>query len=182
MNNNVKVEAWKSIKKSLFIVVIIPISILFILYVFRLAGYSIIVNSTPSIKIGFYLLKYGNIEPQKGDYIAFIPESKAARYAYYMGWLKPNAPYLKRVSAVANDVVCVNAKGVFVNGFKLGDIAVKDRNNRVLPRAINGCEIVKDNYFLPLGDGVQNSYDGRYYGLVRIEAITGTISPIWTFK
>jgi signal peptidase I len=182
MDNNASIKAWKSIKKSLLIVIIIPIIILSIIGLFRLAGYSIIVNSTPSIDIGFYLLSHGNIDPVKGDYVAFIPESKEAKYAYNMGWLRPNSPYLKRVSAVANDVVCVNEKGVFVNDIKLGAITIKDRNNIVLPRAINGCVIVSNNHFLPLGDGVRNSYDGRYYGLVRVEAITGKISKLWTFK
>lgn len=177
-----RAKARSAIQRGLLIAAAIPVVVGCLVGLFRLAGYAIVVNPSPSVAVGFYLINYHHLHPKRGVYVVFDPDSWRGAYAYRMGWLKPGASYLKRVYGVAGDRVCVTSQVVSVNGVVLGRVSATDRQGRALPRAIHGCILVPVGKFFPLGDAAPNSYDGRYYGLVGNQQIRGQATPIWVFK
>lgn len=175
-------KAGKAIKRGLLIALATPFIAGLAILVLWWCGYAIVVNPSPSIAVGFYLVKFNERTPERGGYVAFDPDSSAGWYAYRMGWIREGAPYLKRVYGLPGDRVCVTRSAVSVNGVVLGAVRAKDSNGRVIPRAIDGCLVVPAGRFFPMGDGASNSYDGRYYGTVSNNMIRGRVAPLWVFK
>ena len=152
------------------------------------AGYTVTANLTPSVPVGLYVANHHTGAITRGLIVSFGPQNSAARYGFERGWIKPGGTYIKRVGAIAGDMVCVdNALTVATNVAgklgaleRIGPVAEVDRNGRPLPHELEGCHRVPAGYFLPVGDGLPNSYDGRYYGFVPVLAVQATLSPMWT--
>jgi signal peptidase I len=152
------------------------------------AGYTLTANLTPSVPVGLYLSDANQQGAERGKLVTFHPHNAAAQYAFQRGWMKPGSVYVKRVAAVAGDMVCadkeltirtqsVGETSAFV---RVGEIAETDHDGQPLPHLLSGCERVPEGYFLPVGDGLPNSYDGRYYGFVPVSAIVASLRPLWT--
>jgi signal peptidase I len=152
------------------------------------AGYTVTANLTPSVPVGLYVANHHTGEITRGQIVSFGAHNAAARYGFERGWIKPGGAYIKRVGAIASDVVCVdsalsiarNTAGTLGALELIGPVAKVDRNGRPLPHELAGCQRVPEGYFLPVGDGLPNSYDGRYYGFVPVLAIQATLTPMWT--
>ena len=151
-------------------------------------GYSVTANLTPSVPVGLYVADHRIGAITRGEIVSFGPHNAAARYGFQRGWIKPGGTYIKRVAAIAGDMVCVdneltvatNVAGKLGALERIGPVAEVDRNGRPLPHELEGCHRVPAGYFLPVGDGLPNSYDGRYYGFVPVLAVQATLSPMWT--
>ncbi|RNK73298.1 S26 family signal peptidase, partial [Xanthomonas vasicola] len=126
---------------------------------------------------------------ERGQLIAFPPHNAAARYGFERGWMKPGSLYIKRVGAVAGDTVCVDVEvtiatpttpGHPATFTRVGAVSATDHTGVPLPHALQGCNRVPAGHIFPVGDGLANSYDGRYYGFVPVALIVGRITPIWT--
>ena len=182
LSPDVQEKAGKAIRRGILTAIAIPFVVGAALLVFRWCGYAIVVNPSPSIAVGFYLVKYNDRTPVRNGYVAFDADSQEGQYGYRMGWIRPEAPYLKRVYGLAGDSVCVTDLTVSVNGIRLGAVKQADRQGRALPHAIQGCIVVPEGRFFPMGDGAENSYDGRYYGTVSVSMVRGRIAPLWVFK
>lgn len=81
-----------------------------------------------------------------------------------------NMHLVKRVIAIEGDVLQIKDGEVFVNGDKLEEPYVKEKwydgsYYGVIPR---GCVYV-------MGDNRNGSIDSRYFGLIKVESITGKI-------
>lgn len=154
----------------------------------KLKGYELRANLTPSIPEGIYLSDRNKRDAVRGVYVGFQPHNEAARHAYERGWMKPESIYMKRVGAVAGDTVCADKEltirtasvGETAQFIRVGAIADSDSQGQPLPRMLSGCTRIPDGYFLPIGDGLPNSYDGRYYGFVPVSLIEATMRPLWT--
>jgi conjugative transfer signal peptidase TraF len=152
------------------------------------AGYTVTANLTPSVPVGLYVADHHIGAITRGEIVSFGPHNAAARYGFQRGWIKPGGAYIKRVGAIAGDLVCVdnalsiarNSAGSLGTLERIGPVAKVDRNGRPLPHELAGCRRVPVGYFLPVGDGLPNSYDGRYYGFVPVLAVQTTLSPMWT--
>lgn len=152
------------------------------------AGYRLMANLTPSVPEGIYLANRNTQALRRGELVAFKPHNAAAEFGFKMGWMKPGSSYIKRVSAIAGDMVCVDAELSVVTEEpgrpsthrRLGPVAATDPKGTPLPHVLSGCQRVPAGHFFPVGDGVPNSFDGRYYGFVPITAIEERLSPIWT--
>lgn len=175
-------DRFRSVWFWLFVALMVPLIVAGLVGLLRLAGYAVMVNPSPSEPVGFYLIDYRITEPLRGALVAFLPDSWQGRYAYQKGWIRSGAPYLKRVYGVAGDRVCVAAGGVSVAGVKVGNVSAKDRHGVPLPHAISGCIVVPSGRFFPIGDGDENSYDGRYFGTVSDRQIQGQVRPLWVFR
>lgn len=161
-------------------------------YVMSEAGYRITANLTPSIPQGLYIAN-SDVPRQleRGQIVAFRPHNDAARYAYLQGWMKPNSVFLKTVGGVAGDTVCVDQEltirtastsGVPASFIRVGPVADADRQGRPLPHVLRGCQRIPYGYFLPIGQALTNSYDGRYYGLVPASHVQAVLQALWTWK
>ncbi len=177
-----RAKAGKAIQRGILTAIAIPLVVGAGLLVLRWFGYAIVVNPSPSIPVGFYLIHYNDRTPERGGYVAFDPDSQASSYAYRMGWIRPGAPYLKRVYGLPGDRVCVSDSAVSVNGIGRGVVKRVDRQGKPLPHVLHGCIVVADGRFFALGDGAENSYDGRYFGTVSVNRIRGRVAPLWVFQ
>jgi conjugative transfer signal peptidase TraF len=138
----------------------------------------LVYNASASAPLGFYSLAAG--APRRGDFVlARLPE-EAARLAAERGYLPASVPVVKRVAALASDLVCADSGIVIINGRALATTLLIDRDGRPLP-AWKGCRVLADGEVFLLMEGVPASFDGRYFGPLASTAIIGKLMPLWTW-
>ena len=120
------------------------------------------VNLTPSLPKGIYALRPGT--PGKGDYAAFCLDGEFADLARQRGYLQAGScpsglrPLLKMLAGLPGDAIP-------------GDLRVHHRDNQgrvmfsVLPDGV-----IPPGMVLMLADH-PGSFDGRYFGLVPLDAL-----------
>ncbi|MFW5937046.1 MAG: signal peptidase I [Desulfosalsimonas sp.] len=105
-------------------------------------------------------------EPEKGDIIVF-------EYP-----VEPDKDFIKRVVGAPGDTVEIKDKKVYVNGRQVDNYPVKHTEEDLLSGSVNKRDnfgpvtVPADAYFV-LGDNRDHSYDSRFWGFVREEAIKG---------
>lgn len=178
----------KGLKIGITLAVLVPALATGMAWSMARAGYTLTANLTPSIPVGLYLANANHRDAIRGELVAFGPHNEAAREAFKRGWMKLGSRFVKRVGAIAGDVVCADVEltirtagqGETPTFVRVGKIAASDRRGVPLPRALKGCVVVPVGHFLPVGDGRLNSYDGRYYGFVPVASIEARLRPMWT--
>jgi len=134
-------------------------------------------NASASAPIGFYWRVAGR--PSRGDLVLARAPLWARKLAAERRYLPLGVPLLKRVSAVAGDVVCASSDAIFIDGHLVAHRLASDRIGRPLPRW-EGCETLgAGEVFLLMGD-VPDSFDGRYFGATERRDIIGRLVPLWT--
>ncbi len=135
-------------------------------------------NASASAPIGLYKVTDEYIV-SRGDLILINPPTVVARFAATRGYLPLGVPLVKRVAALSGDTVCTIGTRITVNG---GTAAIRrntDRLGRSLP-VWRGCRSLgKTDVFL-LMEGVPDSFDGRYFGPIKLSQILGRLVPLWT--
>lgn len=87
----------------------------------------------------------------------------------------PNVNYVKRCIAVGGQVVTVKDTIVFVDGEPIPDypnVKFKERPNPSARHGFGPYRVPEDCYFM-MGDNRDDSYDSRYWGVVKQEYILG---------
>lgn len=138
------------------------------------------INLTDSIPKGIYLLKKPE-HLKKGDYIVFpIPEN-ALTYIHGRKYLPKIASNLiKTVGAVHGDKVEINENKIIINDFPYGKISKFDSNGLKLPTLKSEDLFLEKNEILPLAEK-DKSFDGRYFGKIKIENISFKAKPVFLF-
>ncbi|MFC6842361.1 S26 family signal peptidase [Xanthomonas theicola] len=157
---------------ALAIAAIIVGGVILAAYGMELAGLRFYVNLTPSVPRGIYLVDTTQRAPVAGQYVLFVPPADAAKLLYGRDYLRPGAPLVKTVQGMPGDTYCIADDGIRIGGKVLGPVSSIDSKGRDLPR-IRGCYTIQDGAFLPLGLGLPNSFDGRYFGAVSDHLIIG---------
>lgn len=136
-------------------------------------------NISSSIPYGIYRIV--NRYPQKDDYILFCLNRKIAKISSQRGYVThgncsfQSAPVGKKVVAVQGDHVKISPDGIEINGIKLpfSNPQKYDFRMRKLPEfRIN--RFLDNNEYI-VASSKENSYDSRYFGIVRGEQIKGVI-------
>jgi conjugative transfer signal peptidase TraF len=92
-------------------------------------------------------------------------------------YLPANVPLIKRVAAAPGDRVCAFEAWVFVEG-RIAEVRRRfDGFGRPLPWW-RGCKALEGGEMLLLMDDPA-SFDGRYFGPVRAQAVVGKAVPLW---
>jgi conjugative transfer signal peptidase TraF len=134
-------------------------------------------NASASVPIGFYWRVTG--APSRGDLVLARAPLWARRLAAERHYLPINVPIVKRVAAVAGDVVCASGDAISIDGRVVGYRLASDRTGRSLPQW-EGCETLGAGEFFLLMADVPDSFDGRYFGVTERWDIIGRLAPLWT--
>lgn len=136
----------------------------------------IVINDTPSLPEGFYRKQASAVE--KGSFVLFrLPAGELASRPYARENL------IKQVVAVAGDRICIETNGVRVNGRLLA-------NSKQLPVDRDGLPLPNlnlENYtlgadeILTMSTYNPRSFDGRYFGPVRLSNVLSVVEPLLTW-
>ncbi|KZD07356.1 S26 family signal peptidase [Oceanibaculum pacificum] len=134
-------------------------------------------NASASVPVGLYWVS--RAAPVRGDLVLATLPPDARRLAADRGYLPAGVPLVKRLVAIADDVICAVGDAVFINGTYVATRRNRDSLGRELPRWTGCRTLAADELFLLMA-GVSGSFDGRYFGPVRGAMIIGRLVPLWT--
>lgn len=135
------------------------------------------VNLTRSLPQGLYWTQ--DKQPAKGDLVIFQPPAspvftEAIERGYFTSRL------MKKVVALAGDVVMVQLDGITVNGIALANANFATQDGQVRP--LVPC--LMDHYHLAVGevylysDYSPNSFDSRYFGVQNLANVLEVVKPV----
>ncbi len=136
----------------------------------------------PTLQIGDHLLVnkfiYGVKVPFSGQVLIPIKNPVPGDIIVFKFPKNPKLDYIKRVIAVAGDTVKIRNKKIFVNGRPLADKHGVYTDPRILPGDVSprdnfGPVKVPGHHVFVMGDNRDNSYDGRFWGFVDLNAVRG---------
>ena len=139
-----------------------------------------ILNLTGSEPRGIYLQRPFGGTLCRGDLIFMKCPPGYEKFVYGRKWLPNGWPLLKTVRGIPGDCFCVSENDVSVEGKWFGPVFPRDGQGLQLP-VIRGCRTIPSHYFLPIATGLENSFDGRYFGAVPDSLITGKAELIISF-
>ena len=133
----------------------------------------LIYNKSPSVPVGFYWRVAG--APRIGD-LVYVPAAIAAPdFARARGFTDRTDRFIKRIAATSGQVVCAESNTISINGARVADRLSHDKMGRPLP-IWSGCRTLKADEVFLLGDAL-DSFDGRYWGPVSLQAVDGPWRP-----
>jgi conjugative transfer signal peptidase TraF len=136
----------------------------------------VVYNATASAPIGYYaVLPAFPLHP--GDLVLVKPPDAARRLASEREYLPTGVPLVKRIAAVAGELVCAGADGVRVGGVVIAHALAVDARGRALP-AWSGCGALGPNEVFLLMADIPASFDSRYFGPVPIGSVIGRLVPL----
>jgi conjugative transfer signal peptidase TraF len=161
---------------------LVALAVITVIASFILFGHRLIVNRTHSLPVGLYY--WSDIPIKKGSIVLFKPDQTSGpeQLGIERGYEARGLPLLKRVVALAGDVVCVSSSGVSINGQLLPNSAplFHDEAGRPLAMAqLDHFTLGADQAFLM---GVTpTSWDSRYFGPVSVSQCSGSFVPVLTW-
>ncbi|WP_310599941.1 signal peptidase I [Desulfobulbus sp.] len=150
----------------------------FIIQAFKIPSGSML----PTLQIGDHLLVnkfiYGVKMPFTGATLIPISDPKPNDIVVFEFPKNPELDYIKRVIAVAGDIVEIRDKHVLINGKPFDDLHGVFKDPTIHPAALDprdnfGPVTVPANKIFTMGDNRDNSFDGRFWGFVDLKAIRG---------
>lgn len=135
-------------------------------------------NASASVPTGLYAIR-GKQSLHVGERVAIEPPPELRRLLAERGYLPVGVPLLKRVAAVSGQRVCRFAHGVTIDGELVGIARSFDRRWRPLP-AWFGCRRIGYGELFVMNPAAPDSFDGRYFGVLRMSDVIGRATPIWT--
>ena len=175
----------KTIKILAVFVLAVSVSLFVLSIGARISG--IYINTTPSLPVGFY--KAVDEPIASGTYVAFCPpKNEVFDMAINRNYLNPgDCPsgyglLLKRVFAQSGDRVLIDQAGIFVNGEHLPNSAQLkiDTDGYALPQ-YRLQAVLGDSEYLLLSDLNPQSFDARYFGLIKRDQIKQVVRPVLTW-
>ena len=132
-------------------------------------------NPTKSAPTGLYWIDQR--EPKLGEFALVTTGAAAADLIARRGYLPPDIPLVKRVSARAGDEICRENHAILINKIHVADALIVDSLGRNMPQW-RGCFTLQSDEIFLLNDH-EKSLDGRYFGATNLEAVIGVAIPIW---
>lgn len=134
----------------------------------------ILYNHSPSIPAGLYVRTGGTIS--RGAIVTVRARDVAPDFAAARQFTHAGDRFIKRVVAADGDLVCSEEQSLRINGTDVAQRIARDRGGRLLP-TWSGCRTLARDEVLLLGD-TPDSFDGRYWGPVSLQAIEGVWRPL----
>lgn len=161
---------WLAVASTAIVLSLIPLH--------REAPTKLIWNASASVPAGLYVVQSGQ-RLAVPDLVAVAPQEALASYLARYGYLPREAPLLKRVLGLPGQTVCRFGRSITVDAIVMGKALDRDRQGRMLP-IWQGCRRILDDEIFLMNWEVQDSLDGRYFGVIPQHAIIGHAVPIWT--
>lgn len=136
----------------------------------------------PTLQIGDHLLVnkfiYGIKNPFTDATLVSITEPERGDIVVFRFPKDPSIDYIKRVIGIAGDKVEVKDKVIYINDVKMEDPSGYRTDSPVLPGGMSprdnlGPIMVPENALFVMGDNRDNSYDSRFWGFVKTDAVLG---------
>ena len=135
-------------------------------------------NASASVPIGLYTVHpAGSL--QVSELVAVMPPYALASFLDERHYLPKGAPMLKRVLALPGQTVCRADRAITVGGIAMGEALDRDSRGRPLP-SWQGCQRIPDGDVFLMNRESEDSFDGRYFGLLPITTVVGRADPLWT--
>ena len=150
----------------------------FIVQAFKIPSGSML----PTLLIGDQILVskfiYGVKMPFTGSTLIPVSDPKPNDIVVFQFPKNPELDYIKRVIAVAGDIVEIRDKKISINGKPFDDAHGVFKDPLVHPASIDardnfGPTTVPAEHVFTMGDNRDNSFDGRFWGFVDLKAIRG---------
>ena len=135
-------------------------------------------NATASVPTGLYAIR-GKANLHVGERVAIEPPPELRRLLAERGYLPTGIPLIKRIAAVSGQRVCRSGHGVIIDGDFAGLARDRDRLGRPLP-AWFGCQTLRSGELFVMNPAAPDSFDGRYFGVLRMSDVIGRAKPVWT--
>ena len=142
-------------------------------------GPTLLLNLTPSIPKGVYLVDPSN-SLKKGEIVVFRPPMAVYRALGKRPWLNEEKFFIKPIAAVSGDEVCKLENSVVINQTTELSVLRTDSQGKLLPK-FDGCKTIGAHEFLPISTYSSRSFDGRYFGPIPTSAILGKAIPVFTW-
>ncbi|MDH5835341.1 S26 family signal peptidase [Luteimonas kalidii] len=136
-------------------------------------------NPSDSAPRGWYLLRPMQAWRPGTPVFARLSAS-AAQLAHRRGYLPQHLPVLKRIGAVGGQHVCVRNGVVRIDGREVARVLERDGHGRPLA-AWPGCRTLAPDEVFLFAARHPASFDSRYFGPDRRDAILGRAVPLWTW-
>jgi len=133
----------------------------------------VLYNATPSVPAGFYVRSDALVH--EGAFVTVRAADVAGAYASLRHFTDDGDRFIKRVAARAGVRVCAEGGSVAVGAFTYAR-QMRDSAGRTLP-TWEGCHVLHDGEVFLMGD-TPDSFDSRYFGVVREDAIEGVWRPL----
>jgi conjugative transfer signal peptidase TraF len=132
-------------------------------------------NASSSVPTGLYWVR--QIRPRVGDLAVVRLPAHVAALATDRGYLPSTVYLLKPVVAANGDRVCRYGGHLFVRGAFTARALEMDSRRRPLP-VWQGCRTLRTGDFFLLAHEPQ-SFDSRYFGLIRADRVIGRATLIF---
>ncbi|MFN8625864.1 MAG: signal peptidase I [Candidatus Binatia bacterium] len=142
----------------------------------------------PTLQVGDHILVnkfvYGLRVPVLGTRLLPLQTPRRGDVVVFGYPIEPSKDFIKRVVAVAGDIVQIRRKHVYINGvpwndpsayFADGETAERGRS----PRDEYGPVTVPPRHIFVMGDNRDRSYDSRFWGFVDLDEIKGKAFAIY---
>jgi conjugative transfer signal peptidase TraF len=137
----------------------------------------VIYNASASAPIGFYRVLPAMPLAIYDLVLARTPDT-ARELADRRRYIPATVPLVKRVAARPGARVCATGAAVTIDGLFVAERRSTDGQGRTLP-SWTGCHVLaEDEFFLLMADK-PDSFDSRYFGPVRLDAVIGRLAPLW---
>jgi len=137
-------------------------------------------NASASAPIGLYSVQRADTI-NVNDLVVVPPSEHLRSWLDERGYLAADVPLIKRIAALPGQTVCRNDQLITIDGVAIAPARDNDRRGRPLP-VWSGCQTLDPESVFLLNWDVPDSLDGRYFGLTDRAAITGRLTPLWTFS
>ena len=138
----------------------------------------LIYNASDSVPVGWYRVESPDALHVGGIVLARLPSAPAA-FAARRGYLPMRIPLLKRIGAMAPQVVCVRDGIVSIDSIPVAVTLFLDGSGRRLTAWPQCRRLRADELFL-LSTTNPASFDSRYFGPVSASTVIGQARPLWT--
>lgn len=135
-------------------------------------------NMSSSVPIGLYRIVHDR--PVRGDIAAVRLSEAVASLAAERGYLPRTALLLKPVVASASDRVCRWGRLTVTSRRIRAISSVRDLQGRPMPQW-RGCQTLAPGELFVMSS-TKGSFDGRYFGPLKVDTIVGRAEALWTIK